>query len=704
MLFSKIEKKDFDVISPYFSLKITARSYRKNLELIKSGFLFGHSKNKISNFKATQIQDWLKLDAEMPSVQWHFHTLGRGCGVLLARYSEFEEAREILFNVISLWAEANSISNNFENSEQAWAGHTVALRLDFLTAAFLILSEEQKDVISEIILNHIQFLMLDENYDGNWNHGLDQSIALLKASYVFNREKSYKKSLKRILDNFYYSFDEQGVNNEQAIMYHNYNIERFTYANKLISFFGTDVSSFEVVLNKSREFLLHALDPNGYYSILGDTIFTKPLFEHGSQNVHWLASSGENGKKPSCNSKSVYSSGYVFGRSSWSIGDNPSYYSLRFGSARIVHGHNDHTSFTYFSNKNTVISDGGFNGYGADQFRAFFRSPQAHNVVLCPGEEKFLWDAPTELIYCNQADGFDVYALVDHPYLDTKRIRIILFDLINDIFLVHDKIIANASKEFAQNWNFSPLASVELLSNQTLINIEGNKYNLYTDDESKVEVYKGFRKIDSGRLSIIGGFTGVGHNHKVESYSLRSYKSGKNITWKAFFCQYKHDVKRLGDGVFLLDGNTSYSIEYKNERYYVKKQKFGQDLGFMINFSNITYSQHYKEDGIGIYVSNDGEVKEFFTIDLKNISELVAGEVLIDVKVDLIKGEAPTYYYFSTDRNKRRFGSCYIVKDFNKGLLVKIPINPKTDLKVELVCKESIQADFSCFSLEGACQ
>ncbi|MBE0464403.1 heparinase II/III family protein [Halomonas colorata] len=703
--FRKVEPTSLNLYSAYFSLKISRDAYQKNLSLLSNGVLFGHSKNKIHNINIRRYEDWFSLDKEKPSVQWHYHTIGRGCGVALARYSEYTAVKDIIFSIISCWAKANYESNFFENSEQAWAGHTVALRLDFLIAAFLILDDNQRIKIADLISHHINYLLEDDNYDGNWNHGLDQSISLLKAAFVFNNKKAYKISVKRILENFQHSFDDEGVNNEQAVMYHNYNIERFSYAQRLLRFFDSDVSSFDSILNKARLFMLHALDPKGNYALLGDTILTNPVFEHGSQKIDYVTSRSQQGIFPEDKCKAVYTAGYVFGRSSWEARDVPSYYTLRFGPARIIHGHNDHTGITYFSQDEMVITDGGFDGYGADEYRAFFRSPQAHNVVFCPGEKKFLWDAHTQLVFSEQAEGFDVYTLYDKPYVGIKRVRVAMFDLVNDIFYVYDKICSDEEKEFCQNWCFSPSSLVNFNDRSVSINTSGKKFRLHLDVDYKVELFKGSQVYTSGKSVVVGGFTGSGHNHKEESYTLRSFKYGSSVSWRSFFSQDKFNTKRLDDNSFILEERIIYRVSDEGGRCSVEKQSLDKDVSYLAAFSNISYTDEYSQEGSGYVIYNRDKMrKNFFAINFNNVLCEIGGNCFFDIKVSPVDGDAPTYYYLSAVDGKRRFGLGMVVKDIEEMFSAKIPISPSSKVKVEFIIKSVSVVNCVEFPLEELCQ
>jgi hypothetical protein len=73
--------------------------------------------------------------------------------------------------------------------------------------------------------------------------------------------------------------------------------------------------------------------------------------------------------------------GWAFGRSSWATGDDPSYFSLRFGPGRQIHGGPDHGSLTLYAHGSPIITEPGSIGY-TDARRGWFRSPEAKNVLM----------------------------------------------------------------------------------------------------------------------------------------------------------------------------------------------------------------------------------------------------------------------------------------------------------------------------------
>ena len=76
----------------------------------------------------------------------------------------------------------------------------------------------------------------------------------------------------------------------------------------------------------------------------------------------------------------VYDGGFVFGRSGFGNKrplKDETYYTLRFGPQRIIHGHNDHLSLTFWHSGRPVIIDPGHVGYAPGRDRNYVRSHEA---------------------------------------------------------------------------------------------------------------------------------------------------------------------------------------------------------------------------------------------------------------------------------------------------------------------------------------
>ena len=126
-----------------------------------------------------QIEE-LKLH---PTVRFYLHSLNwidfivdRAAERPAAEWSdEIELGAEFAWTVASNWWEMNHVTPEWKDDEHVWGGHAVAIRAASLSALSEVFPEDEW--LYEAIAYHGQWLM--EHFDGYWNHGLSQALALL---------------------------------------------------------------------------------------------------------------------------------------------------------------------------------------------------------------------------------------------------------------------------------------------------------------------------------------------------------------------------------------------------------------------------------------------------------------------------------------------------------------------------------------------
>ncbi|WP_425585223.1 heparinase II/III domain-containing protein [Streptomyces vastus] len=129
--------------------------------------------------------------------------------------------------------------------------------------------------------------------------------------------------------------------------------------------------------------------------------------------------------------------------------------SLRFGPARIIHGHNDHMSVTYYGNGRDLIVDGGHDGYRADTYRNYLRSPAAHNIVEVVGV-RHRWDAPTRLTRKTLGPRHQFYETTDRAYGGITRTRGVLLVEDPGFLLVYDRGHDQQARTWGAMWHLAP--------------------------------------------------------------------------------------------------------------------------------------------------------------------------------------------------------------------------------------------------------
>ena len=310
------------------------------------------------------------------------------------------------------------------------------------------------------------------HWQGPWNHGLRQDLDLLQIACGYpagawgGRPGKWRVTARRQLIEAFApnrlgpAIDPQGVVTEQSTGSAKFAYGWWTKAGERLTSCATALPSW-IMKRVARlpAFLAHATQPDGTIAQLGDT------YQEGSQPVpgtpvEYAATRGASGSPPR-DLVAVYAAGYVFGRSGWGTSrpfGAESYYSLRFGRGRQVHGHHDHMSLTYFARGRNLIVDAGHTGYENGPYRAYLRSPEAHNVLTMPGVP-FSAAAPTELTRRAIGGGGQFFEFTDAAYGGgRRRDRGVYVSRRPDFVLVFDR--AAGAGRYQQLWHLDPALRV----------------------------------------------------------------------------------------------------------------------------------------------------------------------------------------------------------------------------------------------------
>jgi hypothetical protein len=203
-------------------------------------------------------------------------------------------------------------------------------------------------------------------------------------------------------------------------------------------------------------FLADATMPDGHVVPLGDTYGSlAPPLVRGTP-AEYAATLGAQGVPPA-DVVGVYAGGYVFGRSGWGT-ERPfgaeSFYSLRFGPGRQLHGHNDHQAITWYVGGRPLLVDSGHVGYAPDAYRDYLRSARAHNVLVAP-------DSPLDASAATVLERQDIeknaqFFEVSDDAIGARRIRTVLFLQHPDAIVVLDRVIGGPLRRYDQLWHLAP--------------------------------------------------------------------------------------------------------------------------------------------------------------------------------------------------------------------------------------------------------
>ncbi len=285
------------------------------------------------------------------------------------------------------------------------------------------------------------------HWQGPWNHGLVQDLKLMRIGCAYPPDafggdalKWRKTAYSQILSSFQPnrlgpSIDTQGVVNEQATGYEKYVYDLWHGGESELADCGYPLpSGITARIAKMPAFLAEATQPDGNLVQIGDT-YAEPPPALRAQRLPPVA---------------VYYAGYVFGRSNW--GPRGTFYSLRFGPGRQVHGHNDHMGLTYYSRGRNLIINAGHTGYEVSAYRDYIRSPEAASTFISPGA-RFRGAAATALIASEIGTTRQFFELSDDAF-GGPRSRGVYVHQEPDFMLVLDR--GSGEENYQQLWHLDP--------------------------------------------------------------------------------------------------------------------------------------------------------------------------------------------------------------------------------------------------------
>ncbi|NHC15468.1 heparinase II/III domain-containing protein [Motilibacter deserti] len=342
---------------------------------------------------------------------------------------------------------------------QGWLDSTIARHVAFLIGSSSDKLSNRRDADSRRYVYSNWKPAADwPRWQGPNNIGLDQSLGVISAGCELGRQDWLNVGLRRIGKHANKVYDAQGVDNEQAPGYSAYNFGLWTKTLDRLQTCGALSVGVGAQLQNAVSFIAAAHRPDGKLEQLGDTkAVASPIY---GTVAEYAATQGASGPRPT-ERVGVYNSrtngGYVFGRSGWGT-DRPfaqeSFYSLRFGAGRMYHGHDDHTSVTFYARGQQILTDGGHSGYTKGKYRDYIISPEAHNLVTVDGlkHERY---AKTSLTKATLSDSGDSFVVVDKPYAGVTRQRSVLTTLTPqpDAMIVADTLTSSTKRHYNQLWH-----------------------------------------------------------------------------------------------------------------------------------------------------------------------------------------------------------------------------------------------------------
>ncbi|GAA1550230.1 hypothetical protein GCM10009804_03540 [Kribbella hippodromi] len=304
--------------------------------------------------------------------------------------------------------------------------------------------------LDKTLLDHAQFLQT--NWSGDWNHGTDESLALFGIGCTLGRADLKQLATSRLTSAIKTSIDTQGTTNEQSTAYAQFNYALWGRAIDVLRKCGADPGT--TIMARRRElakWLALATNSLGNLPQLGDSEVVRTVPVTGTV-LEYAGTLGKQGIRPT-QRIGIFDGGYVFGRTGWGetrAFTQESTYSIRFGPAQKLHGHNDHTSVTYTSRGRDILIDGGHAGYKMDAWRSWAKGQFAHNVMAVQSAKGH---PETKLVRSAIKPTSEFYELRDSPGTGIDRTRGVLMLKDPDVMVVLDRGTSEADENYSTLWH-----------------------------------------------------------------------------------------------------------------------------------------------------------------------------------------------------------------------------------------------------------
>lgn len=419
-----------------------------------------------------------------------------------------QAAREFWLRTCKSWIEANPQSDPKQKDDKgnyvsyAWADMVEALRGMVLTFGLPLIQGGEDQWLVESIYAHGSWLS-DPKHLGHSNHALHQHQALFVIGSALGNSEWTELAVQRLAGLFEENYDDEGVNVEGAIGYHKNNLVWWEEAFKRLDLEGVARPASADRLNLAYLELAHATKPDGTLELIGDTEATNAGVL-SSPELDYVRSEGAAGQPPADLTK-TYSAGYVFGRSGW--GDHErdfkkeTFYSLSYGKANRVHGHQDGASLTLHSNGQPWLVDAGKYAYKRDSMRDYCLSRLGHNVVEVVGRA-YDPKAEVSLVRSFTSDEVDDFTFADPGYEGVELKRRIVYCRGGDFFVVIDNVFSTDEVSARQRWHLDADTAVEDIPGGVKLDRDGkSSFILWKGNLPAVSTVKGSEEPFDGWMS-----------------------------------------------------------------------------------------------------------------------------------------------------------------------------------------------------------
>lgn len=354
-----------------------------------------------------RLLDPIPWDANPLGIQEWTHFLNRHHFVreLVKAFAETRDDRyaEGVDKILSGWIESSPVPlDSNGGAGPSWETLSTAWRLrEWLWVVGIVWPSPAFRATTRIdmlcsIWEHATSLMDHQGHPNNWI--IVESAALALAGLCFPQFKDaehwWETGLQRLSDQFHRQFLADGAHFELSPLYHAICLHAFLEVKEAVSIKGGALpKEFGLPLEHCAEFLAALHRPGFTWPSINDSggctgDFTALLKKVGDlfsrPDFCWIGTQGRMGEPPSETSCAFPDAGLAIMRSDY--GPEANHLIFRAGPAGAAHMHGDALSIDVSAYGFPRLVDPGVTTYAPDPLTDYYRSPQAHNIVLVDGE------------------------------------------------------------------------------------------------------------------------------------------------------------------------------------------------------------------------------------------------------------------------------------------------------------------------------
>ncbi|HEU0020523.1 MAG TPA: alginate lyase family protein, partial [Dehalococcoidia bacterium] len=485
-----------------------------------------------------------------------FYSL-RPTGQLLQAWRETgdEVYRRKLLEII------DSYTKDGMDGPYSWDQHGAAWRTMVLVNTWWKLREGNglpRDIgvkVLEALEAHGNFLADETHYEANYNHGVNQALALYILAVNFpdlpGAQSWALVASGRLDDGVSRIVDQDGILVENSPYYHLYTtglywgIRRYLEQNDLPV---SDVLAEK--LGKMVSYAAYVIQPDLRIPTIGasqsgEVKLAGIYQEMASSDPHllYVLTQGAEGLAPPERNVHFPVAGQTIMRSGWDAGEDfaeQTQIIFDVGSYRTNHSDFDALSFHLFSKGVALLPDSGLYTYEDGPWRSYFHGTASHNTVVVDGlDQDTTWrtaangsivlDIPKKVFPGSfyEGDGF-VYQSAQHNLYDGVIHRRAVVLIQDDLVLIVDNLVSNLPHTYQQKFHLFPQA--ELTSDGLKVVATGDKPGQMITISQLLERDIALT-VARGETSPVDGFCSEQYEIAVPCYALTYAKDARTTSY-----------------------------------------------------------------------------------------------------------------------------------------------------------------------------